>query len=97
MVLTEAAVCQLQIHADDVPSSRLDARPCHHRPRCRAAEPRDEGAPFHSMTSSAVASSDGGTSMPSAFAVFRLMISSNLLGRITGKSAGFSPLRIRPV
>jgi hypothetical protein len=28
------------------------------RPRCRAAEKRDEFAPLHSITSSAVASSD---------------------------------------
>ena len=31
----------------------------------------------------------------SAFAVFRLMTSSNLVGSMTGRSAGFSPLRMR--
>ena len=36
-----------------------------------------------------------GTVTPSAFAVLRLMTSSNLVGRITGSSAGFSPLRMR--
>jgi ABC transporter substrate binding protein len=36
--------------------------------------------PFHSMTSSARASSDSGTSRPSAFAVLRLMTSSNRRG-----------------
>jgi tripartite-type tricarboxylate transporter receptor subunit TctC len=33
----------------------------------------------------------------SAFAVFRLMTNSNLVGCMTGNSAGFSPLRILPV
>src|SRR5258708_39326274 len=43
------------------------------RPRRCAAEQRDELAPFHSITSSARASSMGGTSRPSALAVLRLM------------------------
>jgi hypothetical protein len=50
----------------------------------------------HSITSSARASRVGGISMPSALAVLRLMTSSNLAGCMTGKSAGFSPLRMRP-
>src|SRR5215475_10448601 len=50
---------------------------------------------LHSITSSATASSDGGTSRPSAFAVLRLMTSSYLVGACTGRSAGFSPLRMR--
>src|SRR5262245_42152979 len=67
------------------------------RPRHRrAAEQRDELAAFHSITSSARASSVGGTSRPSARAVCRLMMNSNLVARITGRSAGFSPLRTRP-
>src|SRR5262245_47941141 len=49
----------------------------------------------HSITSSAMASTDGGTSRPSAFAVLRLMGSSNLVAACTGRSAGFSPLRMR--
>ena len=49
----------------------------------------------YSMTSSAVASSDCGILRPSAFAVLRLMTISYLVGACTGKSAGFSPLRIR--
>jgi hypothetical protein len=40
------------------------------------------------MTSSAQASSCGGTTMPSALAVFRLMANSSLVGNSTGKSAG---------
>src|SRR5215469_14741919 len=47
------------------------------RPRCgRAADQRDELATFHSITSSARASKVGGTSRPSAFAVFRLTTNS---------------------
>ena len=36
-----------------------------------------------------------GDLMPSAFAVFRLITSSYLVGDCTGRSAGFSPLRMR--
>ena len=42
------------------------------------------------------ASSVGGTSRPSALAVLRLMTNSNLVACMTGRSAGFSPLRMRP-
>jgi hypothetical protein len=65
------------------------------RPRSRAAEQRDELASVHSITSSAVASSDGGTSSPSALAVLRLTTSSNLTGAWTGSSLGFEPWRMR--
>src|SRR5919197_6334200 len=70
------------------------------RPRgCRAAQQRDELAALHlrghSITSSARASSVGGTSRPSAFAVLRLITSSYLVGACTGRLAGFSPLRTR--
>ena len=67
-------------------------RPC----RRRTAESRDELPPsHHSITSSARASSVGGTSRPSALAVLRLITNSNLVGACTGRSAGFSPLRMR--
>src|SRR5262249_26692996 len=75
--------------------------PCLLRPRRKrpcgrpAAEQGDEVAAFHSITSSARASSVGGTSRPSALAVFRLITNSNLVGACTGRSAGFSPLRMR--
>jgi Arm DNA-binding domain len=49
----------------------------------------------HSITSSALASSAGGTVIPRALAVLRLMTSSYLFGACTGKLAGFSPLRMR--
>ena len=67
------------------------------RPRRRAGNKRDELAPLHSITSSARASTAGRISKPSAFAVLRLITNSNLVDCITGRSAGFSPLRIRPV
>jgi hypothetical protein len=53
------------------------------------------GQETHSITSSALASTVVGISRPSALAVLRLTISSNLVGAYTGKSAGFSPLRMR--
>jgi hypothetical protein len=56
-----------------------------------------DSAPFHSITSSVMASSDGGTSMPSALAVPRLMTNSNLTDWTTGRSAGLAPLRMLPV
>src|SRR5215813_11835474 len=49
----------------------------------------------HSITSSARASTDDGISRPSALAVLRLITSSYLVGACTGRSAGFSPLRMR--
>src|SRR5262245_22050707 len=69
-------------------------RPCCSRP----AEQRDElAAVHHSITSSAATCKGSGTVRPSALAVLRFIRSSNLVGCKTGKSAGFSPLRMRPV
>src|SRR5713226_4299009 len=51
----------------------------------------------YSITSSARASSVGGTSRPSARAVGRLMTKSNLVDCTTGRAVGFSPLRMRAV
>src|SRR6516225_8769706 len=51
----------------------------------------------YSITTFADASRPGGTLIPIALAVDRLMTSSNWVGCTTGMSAGFSPLRIRPV
>ena len=70
-------------------------RPRHHRPRSRSTtEQRDEFAPSHSITSSARASIAGGILTPSDFAALRLIVSSNLVGCSTGKSAAFAPLNI---
>jgi hypothetical protein len=49
----------------------------------------------YSITSSAATSRVCGTVNPSALAVLRLMTSSNLVGCCTGRSPGFSPLRMR--
>src|SRR5262245_31757163 len=49
----------------------------------------------HSITSSARASSVGGTSRPSVLPVFRFTTNSYFVGTWTGRSAGFSPLRMR--
>jgi hypothetical protein len=48
----------------------------------------------YSITSSAVANISGGMVQPIAFAVLRLMISSNLVTCSTGRSAGLAPFRI---
>jgi len=82
-------------HANSVHSPCV-LRRCRLWPGCRrAAEKRDELAPFHSITSSTRASTLAGISRPSAFAVLRLTTSSYLLAACTGRSAGFSPLRMR--
>src|SRR5262245_16377566 len=84
-------------HAD-APHALGLLRPGRKRPSHRCAtHQRDELAPHHSITSSARASRVAGTSMLSVFAVCRLMTNSNLVGRSTGMSAGFAPLRMRPV
>src|SRR5262249_3814475 len=82
-------------HADapHVLAGLLSAR--RKRPRSRAAGQGDEVPPVHSITASARASTLAGISMPRALAVLRLMTSSNLVGACTGRSAGFSPLRMR--
>src|SRR5262249_39798638 len=86
-----------QIHEyPDAPHPLAVLRSRSDRPRGRcAAEKRDEVAPSHSITSSARASTVGGISRPSAFAVLRLTTSSYLVGACTGKSDGFSSLRMR--
>src|SRR6185503_10765869 len=60
----------------------------------RSAERDNEVAPSHSITASARASRVGGTSMPIALAVLRLITNSNLVGCSTGISAGLVPRRI---
>ena len=51
----------------------------------------------YSITSLARPSNEIGTVRPSALAVLRLTYSSTLVACWTGRSAGFSPLRTRPV
>jgi hypothetical protein len=86
------------LQQSDPPHALALLRARRERPDGRArGEQREEGAAIHSITSSTVASRVGGTSRPSAFAVLRLMTNSNLVGCMTGRSTGFSPLRMRPV
>src|SRR5262249_49375875 len=67
------------------------------RPRRCATDERDEIATAaHSITSSAMASSDAGTAISSNRAVWALT-SSNLVDCTTGRSAGLAPLRMRLV
>src|SRR5215472_17346484 len=80
-------------HADAPhPLALLRAR--RERPRRCAAEQRHELAPFHSMTSSAIVGTSGGTRMPSALAVLRLRRNSNFVGPSTGSSVGLVPFKI---
>ena len=72
------------------------ARNVSERHRRRATEPRDKSAPPHSITSSARAINDGGTTTPINLAVLKLMASSNFTGCTTGNSEGELPLRILP-
>src|SRR3954454_14062675 len=51
---------------------------------------------LYSITSSAWASSVGGTVRPSDLAVLMLITNSNLVGCCTGRSDGLAPLRIFP-
>src|SRR5204862_3376534 len=85
-------------HADAPDLARL-LRRHGDRPCCRrAAEKCDELAPpHHSMTSSARPSSVSGKVRSSILAVLRLITNSTFADRWTGRSAGFSPLRTRPV
>ena len=66
--------------------------------RCTSPCPlcaRSGHSPPHSITSSALASTAGGNVKLIALAVLRLITSSYLVGACTGRSAGFSPLRMR--
>ena len=65
-----------------------------HKPMSAKCQKRTLSA-CYSMISSARASSEGGMVRPRAFAVFRFMMSSYLLGACTGRSAGFSPFNMR--
>src|SRR6516165_1352756 len=87
---------------------RIGLRPCDPRHRRQRRRPDAEivggevsflNLPLpshHSITSSAIASSPGGKLRPNALAVLRLITNSNLVDCMTGKSAGFAPLRTRP-
>src|SRR5262249_16426079 len=67
------------------------------RPRGSDAKKRNERAPLHSITSSARPSSVSGKVRPRLLAVVMLMAKSTFVDCCTGRSAGLSPLRMRPV
>src|SRR5262245_53894278 len=65
--------------------------------RCARKRHKHRSRQHHySITSSALASSVGGTLRPSIRAVSALMTRSNLLDCTTGRSAGLAPVRMRP-
>src|SRR5215471_1857062 len=86
-------------HDDAHRSQRIGLRPRHARQNrqrggagCQMQ--KLSAGKFHSITTSAMASSLSGTVSPTALAVNRLMASSNLVGCSTGRSPAFAPRRI---
>src|SRR5437867_1151860 len=59
--------------------------------------PQGGHPPHHSITSSASARSLAGMSRPSDLAALTLIANSTFVGCRTGRSAGLSPLRMRPI
>jgi hypothetical protein len=78
------------VNAHPAPAGRLVPGP----DSCTSAKELSSPA-VYSITSSAWASSDGGTLRPSALAVLRLITSSYLVGACTGRSDTFAPFRMR--
>src|SRR5262245_25427048 len=66
----------------------------HRREPTVALDGPPEGLAAYSITSSARASSEGGTVSPSALAVLRLITSSNFVGCSIGMSPGLVPFKI---
>src|SRR5262249_46527230 len=89
------------VHKEANPPHALALCPRRQRPRRRrSAEEREEGAAvhglaLHSITSSARRSTMSGTCKTSALAALRLSVNSYFVGFCTGRSAAFSPLRMR--
>src|SRR4029077_15911612 len=81
-------------HADG-PQPVARGGPRRGRPRRRHSRKREKVPPPHSITSSARWMNDSGIVSPSAFAVLRLTIISNLIGSWIGKLAGLSPFKMR--
>jgi hypothetical protein len=69
--------------------------PCTIPRKCVSSSPKTRELMSYSIKSAARASSVWGIVIPSALAVLRLMTSSYSVGACTGRSAGFSPLRMR--
>ena len=81
-------------HVCGGPSSRLRLKSKRRGQEAAAKIGNERATGDHWITSSARASTDGGTASPNVFAVLRLMTGSNFVGCSTGKSAGLAPLRI---
>jgi hypothetical protein len=88
--------CYLSLIAH-TPSFPFKIKCCVHRLRPPPKTRREQLHKWHhySMVSSARTSTAGGTSRPSTLAVLRLITVSYLVGACTGRSPGFSPLRMR--
>jgi hypothetical protein len=78
------------------PSRRLAARLLCNAACDACSDPDYKCSISYSITSSARPSSVGGKVRPSALAVLRLTTSSTFVSSWTGRSVGFSPLRMRP-
>ena len=87
---SKADICSARTHVRFAPESgHVQCKtPC---PLCAKSRHRAT----YSITSSAWASSACGTFRPRLFAVFRFITSSYFVGAWTGRSAGFSPLKMR--
>src|SRR5215467_8388538 len=85
---SNADMCSAQGHVRFTPNSDIDCI-------FLACPLWAKSGHLHSITSAACASIDVGTARPSALAVLRLITSSNLVGACTGRSAGFSPFKMR--
>ena len=83
--LSYSCTCRLDRHARDTrPKADME---------CAV---QDDSLINYLISWSARARIDCGTVRPSVFAVLRLITRSNFAGCTTGRSAGFSPLRMRP-
>jgi transposase len=78
-----------------VPQQRPKSRRAELVERCHPRTHAMQQKELYSITSSARASNEGGTLRPRALAALRLITSPYLVGACTGRSAGFSPLRMR--
>ena len=105
--VSEGDICSAKRHVRFTPNSdresgfsargdvRFTPNSRHVQRTSRCLLSANSGHPIiHSITSSAVASSVVGTVMPRSLAVLRLIAISYLVGACTGRSPGFSPLRI---
>ena len=93
--ITRGRYGSLHLHRDGLPPStfcRSPGAPVHSIKNRTMHRSKQQ---LYSITSSARARSVGGTVRPSAFAVLRLMTSSNLVGCSTGRSAGLAPFKMR--